>query len=90
MLEAFVGNFPVSPPPNIKMYEVSLEGDYPRAWEVGWHVSSEAHSRACVEESEGLLWSQGSDLSWGFSVGKVVLGPQTVEVIAQGHHHYLP
>lgn len=69
---------------------MSLEGDYPRSWEVGWHVSSEAHHRACVEDSEGLLWPQGSDLSWGLSAGKVVLSPQAVEVIARGHHHYLP
>lgn len=68
MLEGFVGNLSISPPSNIRMYEVSLEGDYPRSWEVGWHVSSEAHHRACVEDSEGLLWPQGSDLSWGLSV----------------------
>lgn len=90
MLEGFVGSLPMSPPSNRRMDELSLEGDYPRPWEVGWHVSSEAHRRACVEDSEGLLWPQGSDLSWGLSVGKVVLGPQAVEVIAQGHHRYLP
>lgn len=32
------------------------------------------------EESEGLLWPQGSALSWGLSVGKVVLSTQAVEV----------
>lgn len=32
------------------------------------------------EESEGLLWPQGSALSWGLSVGKVVLSAQAVEV----------